>query len=94
MLFLTKMVKATLTGATEMKQPEPVETCLDWEVERNHPWRQQESVPTVSLQATANWLRVLEQLGMNLEVVDEIPQHHRSLGHSSPAQAARAVPRG
>lgn len=37
-------------------------------------------------------VEVLEQLGMNLDLVDELSHHYRSLGHTSPAQAARAVP--
>lgn len=44
------------------------------------------------LQATANWFEVLEKLGMNLEVVDELSHHNRSLGHTSAAQTARVVP--
>lgn len=62
-----------------------METCLDWEVERNPLWRQQQGVPTVSLQATASCFEVLEQLGMNLDLVDELSHQNRSL-------AARAVP--
>lgn len=78
-----------------MEQPEPAETSLLaglggkekalMETAGGCPWS-----PTVShpFKPAAGWFEVLEQLGMNLELLGKLPHHCMLPDPSGPARAA------